>query len=458
VRSADLGGAGQTARVLDHDLTGCLPGRVHPADMTAVGLNLVNEGPKRIRARLPLRTWLAVRVGRLAARLSRAARLGQGRIIGGRVTLLLDGRALHRLTRGRTVILVTGTNGKTTTTLMLSQALGGRGAVATNSGGANMPDGLVAALAADLHAPYAVLETDEAYLPVAARAVRPAAIVLLNLSRDQLDRVSEPSQLERSIRSTIADQPQATVIANADDVLVTSAALAAARPTWVAAGGSWHVDSASCPRCGAEITRRKDGWSCICGLRRPSPSWTLDGDAVLSPSGGRVTLALQLPGRANQANAVLALAALSSVGVSPPEALQQIRALEHVDGRYRILTRGDHAVRLLLAKNPAGWAETLTLLNSSAGTVVLAINGHVADGQDLSWLWDVCLDPLAGHAIIACGGRAADLAVRLDYADLPHTLTQDPIHAIDVAPAGPVDVIANYTAFRRLQNRLGHGR
>lgn len=238
-------------------------------------------------------------------------------------------------------------------------------------------------MAADLHAPYAVLETDEAYLPVAARAVRPAAIVLLNLSRDQLDRVSEPSQLERSIRSAVAEQPQATVIANADDILVTSAALAAARPTWVAAGG----------------------------------------------------------------------------GVSPPEAVRQIRALEHGDGRYRILPRGDQAVRLLLAKNPAGWAETLTLLNSSAGTVVLAINGHVADGQDLSWLWDVCLDPLAGHANIACGGRAADLAVRLDYADLPHTLTQDPIHAIDdVAPAGPVDVIANYTAFRRLQNRIGHGR
>ncbi len=175
-------------------------------------------------------------------------------------------------------------------------------------------------MAADLHAPYAVLETDEAYLPVAARAVRPAAIVLLNLSRDQLDRVSEPSQLERSIRSAVAEQPQATVIANADDILVTSAALAAARPTWVAAGG----------------------------------------------------------------------------GVSPPEAVRQIRALEHVDGRYRILPRGDQAVRLLLAKNPAGWAETLTLLNSSAGTVVLAINGHVADGQDLSWLWDVCLAPSRG--------------------------------------------------------------
>src|ERR1700754_4220598 len=138
-----------------------------------------------------LRTRMSVATGRLTARLSRATGLGRGGVIGGRVTLRLDPDVLRRLTRNRTVVLVTGTNGKTTTALMLSRVLETLGEVAGNGDGANMPDGVVAALVAKPEAPVAVLEVDETYLSGVAAQVRPSCLALLNLSRDQLDRVGE---------------------------------------------------------------------------------------------------------------------------------------------------------------------------------------------------------------------------------------------------------------------------
>jgi len=406
-----------------------------------------------VNSDLPPRTRFAVAAARTAASVSRRTGRGSGGMIGGRIALKLDPQALHRLGRGRTVVLVTGTNGKTTTSLMVSRAVEALGQVTSNGDGANMPDGVLAALAARRRAPYAVLEVDEAYLPWVAERVNPAAVVLLNLSRDQLDRVGEVRKTERELRAAIARLETATVIANCDDVLVTSAASAANRPVWVSTGQGWRGDSVACPRCGRAVQHGRIEWHCACGLTRPEPDWVLDGTCLTGPDGELTRLSLRLPGRFNAANAALALAAANSIGVPLAQAAERIGAIEAVAGRYRRVPFEGHAVRVLLAKNPAGWSETLPLLETGQ-PVVIAVNAREADGRDMSWLWDVPFERLRGRRVIAAGERAADLAVRLRYADVAASAESDPLQAVASLESGPVDLVANYTAFREVNVRL----
>ncbi|MBA8927883.1 UDP-N-acetylmuramyl tripeptide synthase [Kutzneria viridogrisea] len=411
---------------------------------------------------LPARTAAAVVAGNLAAKLSKVAG-GGGGIIGGRVTLALDPNALGRLCRDRTVALVTGTNGKTTTTMMLARAMSVLQPVATNHSGANMPDGLVAALSTDQAAPLAVLEIDENYLPKISDAVQPAVIVLLNLSRDQMDRVGEVRHTERNLRTAIARLRDTTVVANCDDVLVTSAATEADSVIWVSAGGNWRGDSTSCPRCGMRVhVCVTDGtvtdWYCDCGFRRPTPTWAVREGLMTTPSGECFELALRLPGSANEADATLALAAATHLSVPLKPALDRIRTITGVGGRYTTVSRNGRIVRILLAKNPAGWAETLPLLREDTSRpIIIAVNGREADGRDLSWLWDIPFEQLAGRQVLATGERSADLAVRLTYAGVQHTHVPDPYQAIDGVDPGSVELVANYTAFRDLKSGLSNG-
>jgi UDP-N-acetylmuramyl tripeptide synthase len=398
-----------------------------------------------------------VAAGRLTAWLSRNAGFGSGGMIGGRVTLKLDPQALRRIGRDRALVLVTGTNGKTTTSLMLSRALEELGEVASNSDGANLPDGVLAALMARPTAPFAVLEVDEAYLPWVAEQVQPSAVVLLNLSRDQLDRVGEVRGTERELRAAMARLPNAIVVANCDDVLVTSAAMDAAHPIWVSTGRLWRDDSVSCPRCGHAVCHLMGQWSCTCGLKRPTPDWSLAGDLLSTPAGQVIDLDLRLPGDANRANAALALAAADNVGVPPDIAVKRLRTISDIGGRYRTIRRARHSVHLMLAKNPAGWAETLPVLVENT-PVVIAVNGQEADGRDLSWLWDVPFEQLRGRHVVAAGERSADLAVRLRYADVSYQWERDPVRAIDLLAPGSVELVANYTAFRELVSRFDHDR
>ncbi|MFE0023659.1 MurT ligase domain-containing protein [Amycolatopsis sp. NPDC059021] len=404
-------------------------------------------------ARSPLRTRASVAAGRATAWLSRKSGFGSGGMIGGRVTLKLDPQALRRLGRERTVLLVTGTNGKTTTSLMLARSVEALAEVAHNSEGANMPDGVLSALARRPSAPYAVLEVDETYVPWVAEQVDPAVLVLLNLSRDQLDRVGEVRSLERDLRAAIAKMENTHVVANCDDVLVTSAASAAAKPVWVGTVRRWTDDSTSCPRCGGPIVQDGRQWSSECGLVRPDPAWQLEGDLVHTPEGKAVDLDLRLPGDANRSNAAMALAAASCVGVSPHTAAGRLNSITDIGGRYRTVRRSEHSVRLMLAKNPAGWAETLHVLEKDS-PVVVVVNAHEADGRDMSWLWDVRFEELKGRKVIAAGERCADLAVRLRYAEVDYTMQPDPLAAIDAVRPGGVDLVANYTAFRDLLGRL----
>lgn len=408
--------------------------------------------------RLPARTAFAVVAGKVVAWVSRLVRLGRGGVIGGRVSLVLQPNALLELCRGRVTVLVTGTNGKTTTTRMLTSAVAGLGEVACNETGANMPDGLVAALARTPNAQHAVLEVDERYLPAVLADVAPAVVVLLNLSRDQLDRVGEVRRTEQALRAALASCP-ATIVANCDDVLVTSAALDAPAPMWVSTGGAWHADSTACPRCGSVVHTTDTQWWCGCGLTRPDPQWTLGADSVLRSADGRhVRLAPGLPGAVNTANAANAVAAAVCLGVPLADAAAAVGSVTDVDGRYRTVGYRDRAVRTLLAKNPAGWRETLEILPPSETPMVLAVNAREADGRDPSWLWDVPFERLRDRPVLVAGERATDLAVRLGYAEVPHQIVRDPLAAITCAAQGPVEVVANYTAFRDLTRRLGHAR
>lgn len=422
--------------------------------------------------RKPLRAKLATTVSRGAAALSRATGRGDGSVIGGRLGLIIDPELLAHLAAGREIALISGTNGKTTTTRLTAAAVGVLGPVATNSYGANMPTGHTSALAKAGDTPYAVLEVDEHYLPQVMSATNPKVIALLNLSRDQLDRAKEVAMMAQLWRDALRGQP-VHLVANADDPMVVWAASStpqsrgstvATDVTWVAAGQRWHDDSWVCPECGGAIVRAGEAdlaaggapdadWHCTsCELRRPSPQWTLDGAAVVGPDGTHYPVTLQLPGRVNRANAATALAVADIFGVRPADALPRLAEVTSIAGRYAQVERDGRAIRLLLAKNPAGWLEAFDMADQAP--TLLSINARDPDGLDTSWLFDVDFAPLAGRQVLITGDRAYDLAVRLEVNEVPFQHVTSFTHAVAAVPPGRLEVIANYTAFQDIRAEL----
>jgi UDP-N-acetylmuramyl tripeptide synthase len=402
-----------------------------------------------------LRGRCALALGSAARWASRVTGRGAGAMIGGLVAMKLDPSVLRQLGAGRRTAVITGTNGKSTTTRMVAAALGTLGPVATNSEGANMDAGLIAALAADRDASMAALEVDEMHVPHVADAVHPAVIVLLNLSRDQLDRVGEINHIERTLRTGLSRHPEAVIVANCDDVLMTSAAYDCPHVVWVAAGGSWANDSVSCPRSGEVIVREESHWySTGTDFTRPAPQWWVDDEKIYGPDGFAVLMTLSLPGAVNRSNAAQAVAAAVAMGADPAAAVGAVSGVDEVAGRYRTVRIGNHTARLLLAKNPAGWQEALSMVDKNTAGVVISVNGQVPDGEDLSWLWDVRFEHFGGTSVVAAGERGTDLAVRLGYAGVDHTLVHDTVAAIESCPPGHVEVVANYTAFLQLQRAL----
>jgi UDP-N-acetylmuramyl tripeptide synthase len=228
------------------------------------------------------------------------------------------------------------------------------------------------------------------------------------------------------------------------------------------------------------VARRRGGlsgnWQCDhCEFARPERFAWLEGDDLVMADGSRYPVVIGLPGQFNRANAAMvAVAAPELVGthhqprVSVATALARLSVLHEVAGRFSTVRRQGRVVRLLLAKNPAGWTAIFDLLDESghpAPPVVLSINARVADGFDTSWLWDVPFERLAGRAVVATGERCRDLAVRLRYAEVDHQVVADALEAVDTAvqAAAPssstdgapaVEFLGNYTAFAQLRNRL----
>ena len=433
---------------------------------------------------------MAVEALKIANRLSRVLGRGSGTVAGGRVGLAIDPGLLTGLAGDRRVALISGTNGKTTTTRLMVAALSASDlpTVATNGTGANMPAGHVAALVEAPIAPVAVLEVDEGYLGRVIGETTPRVVLLLNLSRDQLDRISEVRMLADRWRSALEGQVSPSggegtvVVANADDPMVVFAATPAPRVRWIGVGQVWRNDAVGCPACGGRIAfAATGGWACEgCSFVKPDCDAWLEGAELVTRSGWRHPVDLRLPGQFNRANA--AMVAMAAPEMSDPApapdtpdhhrlisaALERMGGVDQVAGRFSSIERQGHRVRLLLAKNPAGWTAIFDLLEeagSAGGPVILSINARVADGFDTSWLWDVPFERLAGRPVVATGDRRRDLAVRLRYAEVAHTTVVDPLDAIDAAlalgtgdhsdPIRPAaDFLGNYTAFADLRARL----
>jgi len=444
-------------------------------------------------------------------RLSRALGRGSGTVAGGRIGLMVDPSLLAALTVGRHVVLVSGTNGKTTTTRLLSAALSGldgMGTVVSNETGANMPAGHVAALAGAPDASVAVLEVDEGYLGRLVEETSPEVIVLLNLSRDQLDRIAEVRMLVDRWRTALgglsptglpslptgssttgssttgssttgSSTPRAAgavVVANADDPMVAYAAATAPEVRWVGAGQVWHDDAVGCPACGGRITHPAGAhWHCDqCDFARPEVVADVVADELVLADGSRHPIRIALPGQFNRANAgmvaIAAVALLESAGVRAGDGgpatvdlvLDRLASVTEVAGRFSTVVHAGHPVRLLLAKNPAGWTAIFDLLEETGDTsmpVVLSVNARIADGLDTSWLWDVPFERLMGRPVVATGDRRLDLAVRLRYADVAHDVVDGPVAALDHAgramePGASMEFLGNYTAFADLRRAL----
>ena len=385
---------------------------------------------------------IAIVAVRTVNRLSRLTGRGSGTVAGGRVGLRLDPGLLRTLSKDRTIILVSGTNGKTTTTSMTVAGWGGP--VTTNDTGSNMPPGHVAAMVASGHE-HTVLEVDEAWLPEAIATVAPRAVILLNLSRDQLDRANEVRQMAERWRAALESAPSdLVVVANANDPLVVYGAESATNVLWCDVPTTWMADAVSCPKCTEPLDHDGPSWRCRCGFARPTPITTSLGEELVVAS-TTVPLDLSVPGAFNRSNAAMALTALTQVGVDPLEAVGRVDRVSSVAGRFSVRHWAGRTFRLLLAKNPAGFAAMLDTVANDDSDVWVAINARVADGRDPSWLYDVPFESLRGHRVSCLGDRRLDLAARLDYAGVSYEVVDDDS---TLAPTdSPVLLLANYTAF-----------
>lgn len=401
---------------------------------------------------------IAIAISRIVSQIVRSLGVGEGATLPGRILLRLYPEAIAELSRSLPVVLISGTNAKTTTTALIKEALSGSFEVVSNITGANMEGGVAFALAAGGPRPdgrsLGVFEVDEAYLPLIGSQLETKVVALLNLSRDQLDRVSETRMTSGKWRAFLEERPDVKVVANCDDPLIVFAAEGSASVLWVSAGLNFILDARSCPVCGGEIEFSPCQWQCSCGFSRPAADVEVNG-GMIAIRGKNIEMELALPGKCNVANAAIALGVCELLEVDLFSAARRMSYVSEVAGRYRRVAVDGHQVRMLLSKNPAGWLEVFDMVGDDP-SVVVAVNAQVADGRDPSWLWDVPFEFLSGKEVFASGERAYDLSVRLHYADIPHVVIKDTLDAVRSCSSRDVSFVGNYTSFQELRKRL-HG-
>jgi UDP-N-acetylmuramyl tripeptide synthase len=432
---------------------------------------------------------LALAAARATAFASRATGRGGGTTLPGRVLTALAPDAPRRLAQRlpRGCVLVSATNGKTTTCGLLAEVLRGRVQLACNSAGANLASGIASALAVReaAAAELGLFECDEAALPAIADQLAPSAIALGNLFRDQLDRYGELELVAARWRELVGRlDPSTTLVVGADDPLTAS--IAEGHPSVVRYGiddpsvalaiAPHASDTRFCVRCGHAYDYRAvyvghlSDYACpSCGNARAPLDLSarainlrgLDGTAFdLCRGEEHVRVELALPGLYNVENA-LAAAALAVVLGEPLRVIADgLGRFRGAFGRFQRLRVGSAELVLLLIKNPAGANEVLRILPAGDATLLFALNDRTADGRDVSWIWDVDWElaaPRLRHVVTA-GTRAADAALRLKYAGVAEAaieIVPDVARALDrvaeLAAGGTGYVLPTYTAMLELQ-------
>ena len=447
--------------------------------------------PPVLRLSLPLSAEIAL--AHAVGRLSRLARTGGGTTVPGKLLWKLDPNAIDRLAARLPLgsAVISATNGKTTTAAMAATILRRRIRLAHNSSGANLLSGVASTLLGSSGAELGLFEVDEAALPEVVERVRPRAVCLGNLFRDQLDRYGELEHIAERWRVAVAHLERASLAVNGDDPQVGE--LARDRPDALVFGvddpsvarpSLQHAaDSKYCVRCGAPyvyaaayVGHLGDYRCPACGHERPaldvvaraielrgleSVSFTL-----VMPEGER-TVRLGLPGLYNVYNALAAASLSAALGATLDEIVAGLQEFSAAFGRFERIAIGERSLLMLLIKNPAGANEAVrTIVEGAAPKIaVIALNDAIADGRDVSWIWDVDFEPLLGglDRLVASGDRAAELALRFKYAGFP-------AEAIEVVPSlgealdrglaltpsgGELLVLPTYTAMLRLRKIVG---
>ncbi len=437
-----------------------------------------------------MRLELEVALARGVGRLSRLARTGGGTTLPGKLLAAVDRDAVDalaaRLERG--CALVSATNGKTTTCALATSVLASHARLARNAAGANLMSGIASTLVAARGAELGLFEVDEAALPEVARRVRPRVVSLGNLFRDQLDRYGELEIIAERWRAMIPELPPDAVLAvNADDALVGD--LATEHPRSVTFGvddpdqarpSLQHAaDSKYCLRCGtpyeyaAAYVGHLGDYRCpACGHGRPALDVAArrvelhgtDGASfdLVTPEGTR-RVELALPGLYNVYNALAAATLTRALGIGLDQIAAGLGRAVAAFGRFERIDLGGRTLLTLLIKNPAGANEALrTIVSAGAPKVALvALNDAIADGRDVSWIWDVDFELLGAglERLVASGDRAAELALRFKYGGLPASAIEvvpDLEAALDrglelTPPGAELVCLPTYTAMLRLQ-------
>lgn len=422
--------------------------------------------------------------------LSRILGRGGGSALPGLLAERLDPNLARKLSkRIPKVILITGTNGKTTTTKMLVEMLRADGrAVLTNSSGSNLKRGITSKLIeassifGNVHADVAVFEVDEASLPAVAAVVVPSQIVILNLFRDQLDRYGELDSTAELLGGVLAAHKQVNVLLNADDPLVASlAARAGAKVEFFGVEASdtkrlahdATADSAHSPIDGTLLKYSKN-WFGHLGhyesqdgtFRRPVVQYELrqkGHELKLELAGEKAVAEMPLPGLYNAYNALAAAAIATKIGAKIDVITTTLARTKAAFGRVEHFEYRGRQVYLLLIKNPTGFnqvIQTFLQKHKRNSSILIMINDNFADGRDVSWLWDAAVEEIAGtQPVVVSGTRAYDMAVRLKYADRGSEVVANIENAFEQAvrqtpQGGTVYVLPTYTAMMSLRKWL----
>ena len=422
----------------------------------------------------------------------------------GKLAIKIYPGILSELSRKYRIFMITGTNGKTTTSRIIAEILKENGiSYVANKSGANLISGIATCLISDIKinmtpgSHTALLEVDEAAFRVATETVKPAAVVVTNFFRDQLDRYGELYDTLNTARKVISHIPDATLILNVDDSLCASLGNNVSNPVIYYGFDEQAVssvqeqdpalnhDASFCLFCKTKYQYKSRFYGHLglfactgCGYGRPEALVSVEKVTVLSgdfsavifntPS-GKFSAQINLPGLYNIYNALAATAFAETLGFSHEKTVYALSAFESGFGRMESISLEDRTIQVILIKNPVGFSQVINFLLTveNAAVISFIINDNLADGTDISWLWDAELVVLADiqdrvSAFFVSGTRADDMAVRLKYAGIYSnriTIENDKGAMLDAAlnllrPGETLYILPTYTAMLDIRKTL----